>query len=611
MSVSAADQLTIVQNRARSVGELFFSRVDASGPREAFRYPDADENWHSLTWTQSGEKVTKLAAGLVALGIEPEERVAIASGTRIEWILSDLAINSAGAATTTVYPSTVTNDVVYILADSESRVVFAEDDSQVAKLREGRSELPQVAKVVVYEGETDGDWVISFQDLLDLGEKHLADHPGVVQERIAATGPESLATLIYTSGTTGRPKGVRLVHDCWTYEGAAVAAPGFLSIDDLEYRWLPMAHSFGKVLLTTQLAVGFPCAVDGRVPKIVENLAVVKPTFMGAAPRIFEKAYGRIVGMMEEEGGPKLKLFHWAERVGLQVSRLTRAGKPVPLPLKVQHAIADRLVFSKVRDRFGGRVRFFISGAASLSTDIAEWFHAAGILVLEGYGLTETSAGAVVAHPDDFKIGTVGRPFPGSEVKIAEDGEVLIKGPNVMRGYHNLETESASALTDDGWLATGDIGEFDADGFLRITDRKKDLFKTSGGKYVAPSHIEGIFKAVCPLASQMVVHGNDRKFCSALITLDPDAVDGWAEHHGMAGKSYQEIVSSPGIQQQIAQDVEELNAKLNPWETIKKWAVLDHDLSIESGEITPSMKVKRRVVEERYADVLDGFYAEA
>lgn len=611
MSVSAADQLTIVQNRARSVGELFFSRVDASGPREAFRYPDADENWHSLTWTQSGEKVTKLAAGLVALGIEPEERVAIASGTRIEWILSDLAINSAGAATTTVYPSTVTNDVVYILADSESRVVFAEDDSQVAKLREGRAELPQVAKVVVYEGETDGDWVISFQDLLDLGEKHLADHPGVVQERIAATGPESLATLIYTSGTTGRPKGVRLVHDCWTYEGAAVAAPGFLSIDDLEYRWLPMAHSFGKVLLTTQLAVGFPCAVDGRVPKIVENLAVVKPTFMGAAPRIFEKAYGRIVGMMEEEGGPKLKLFHWAERVGLQVSRLTRAGKPVPLPLKVQHAIADRLVFSKVRDRFGGRVRFFISGAASLSTDIAEWFHAAGILVLEGYGLTETSAGAVVAHPDDFKIGTVGRPFPGSEVKIAEDGEVLIKGPNVMRGYHNLETESASALTDDGWLATGDIGEFDADGFLRITDRKKDLFKTSGGKYVAPSHIEGIFKAVCPLASQMVVHGNDRKFCSALITLDPDAVDGWAEHHGIAGKSYQEIVSSPGIQQQIAQDVEELNAKLNPWETIKKWAVLDHDLSIESGEITPSMKVKRRVVEERYADVLDGFYAGA
>jgi long-chain acyl-CoA synthetase len=609
MAVSAAEQLTIVQNRARNVGEMFFDRVNASGPREAFRYPDADENWHSMTWSETGDKVTKIAAGLVALGVEPEQRVAIASGTRIEWILSDLATNAAGAATTTVYPSTVTADVVYILSDSDSRVVFAEDDLQIAKLREGRAELPQVTKVIAYEGETDGDWVISLDDLMVLGEKHLADHPDVVRQRIAATEPDSLATLIYTSGTTGRPKGVRLSHDGWTYEGAAVAAPGLLSIDDLEFRWLPMAHSFGKVLLTTQLAVGFACAVDGRVPKIVDNLAIVRPTFMGAAPRIFEKAYGRVVGMMEDDGGAKLKLFRWAERVGLQVSRLTRAGKPVPLALKIEHRIADKLVFSKIRARFGGRVRFFISGAAALSSDIAEWFHAAGILVLEGYGLTESSAGSFVNLPDDFKIGTVGKPFPGTEVRVAADGEILIKGPGVMRGYHNLETESASALTDDGWLATGDIGELDADGFLRITDRKKDLFKTSGGKYIAPSHIEGTFKAVCPLASQMIVHGNERQFCSALITLDPDAVEGWAEHHGMAGKSYTEIVSSPGMQAQIATDIEELNAKLNPWETIKKWAVLDHDLTIESGEITPSMKVKRRVVEDRYADVLQGFYA--
>lgn len=611
MAVSAAEQLKIVENRARTLGDLFYDRVRVSGPREAFRYPDADENWQSLTWSQTGERVSKISAGLVALGVELEQRVAIASGTRVEWILADLAINSAGAATTTVYPSTVTGDVVYILSDSESRVVFAEDDLQIAKLREGRAELPLVTKVVAFDGETDGDWVISLAELETIGEKYLADHPAVVNERIAATGPDSLATLIYTSGTTGRPKGVRLAHDGWTYEGAAVAAPGLLSIDDLEFRWLPMAHSFGKVLLTTQLAVGFPCAVDGRVPKIVDNLAIVKPTFMGAAPRIFEKAYGRIVGMMEDEGGAKLKLFRWAESVGLQVSRLQRAGKPVPLPLKVQHGIADKLVFSKVRDRFGGRVRFFISGAAALSSDIAEWFHAAGVLVLEGYGLTETSAGAFVNLPDDFRIGTVGKPFPGTQVKLASDGEILIKGPGVMRGYHNLENESASALGEDGWLATGDIGELDADGFLRITDRKKDLFKTSGGKYVAPSHIEGTFKAVCPLASQMIVHGNDRKFCSALITLDPDGVEGWAEHHGMAGKSYTEVVSSPAMQAQIGKDVDELNAKLNPWETIKKWAVLDHDLTIESGEITPSMKVKRRVVEDRYSDILDGFYAGA
>jgi long-chain acyl-CoA synthetase len=285
-----------------------------------------------------------------------------------------------------------------------------------------------------------------------------------------------------------------------------------------------MAHSFGKVLLTSQLAVGFACAIDGRVPKIVDNLAIVKPTFMGAAPRIFEKAYGRIVGMMEEEGGAKLKIFRWAEGVGLKHSRAERAGKPISPVLRLQYAVADRLVFAKVRERFGGRVRFFISGAAALSSDIAEWFHAAGVLILEGYGLTETSAGAFVNRPDAYKLGTVGLPFPGTEVKIAEDGEVLLKGPNIMQGYHNLDSESASALLGDGWLASGDIGEIDSEGFLRITDRKKDLFKTSGGKYVAPSYIEGTFKGVCALASQMIVHGNDRNFCSALITLDPDAV---------------------------------------------------------------------------------------
>ncbi len=610
MAVSAAEQLKIVENRARNVGEMFLDRVRASGPREAFRYPDENENWVSMTWAETGEEVSKIAAGLVALGIEPEQRVAIASNTRIEWILADLAVNLAGAATTTVYPTTVSADVAYILSDSDSRIVFAEDAEQLAKLREKRTELPNVTKVVLFEGEADGDWVISLDELKRLGAAYLAEHPDVLTERVANTDSESLATLIYTSGTTGRPKGVRLVHDCWTYEGAAVAAPGSLSIDDLEYRWLPMAHSFGKVLATAQLAIGYPCAVDGRVPNIVDNLAVVRPTFMGAAPRIFEKAYGRIVGMMEEEGGVKLKLFRWAEQVGLQVSRLTRAGKPVPLSLKIQHAVADKLVFSKIRARFGGRVRFFISGAAALSTEIAEWFHAAGILVMEGYGLTETSAGAFVNHPDDFKIGTVGKVFPGSQVRIAEDGEILIKGPNVMRGYHNLEGESASALTEDGWLATGDIGELDEDGFLRITDRKKDLFKTSGGKYVAPSHIEGQFKAICPLASQMVVHGAERKFCSALITLDPDAVAAWAESHGMAGRPYAEVVTSEEMKRVVAGHVEELNSRLNRWETIKKWAILENDLTVEAGEITPSMKVKRRVVEEHYADILDSFYAE-
>jgi long-chain acyl-CoA synthetase len=588
---------------------MFFDRVSTSGPREAYRYPDADENWQSLTWAQTGERVTRLAAGLVSLGIQSEERIAIASGTRIEWILSDLAINAAGAATTTVYPTTMADDVAYILADSDSKVVFAEDDEQVAKLRAKHSELPSVGKVVVFDGATDGDWVISFDDLEALGEKYLAEHPTVVADRVAALTGDSLATLIYTSGTTGRPKGVRLAHDGWVYEGYVMVAADILSEEDLQFLWLPMAHSFGKVLLSTQLAIGFPTAIDGRVPRIVDNLAVVRPTFMGAAPRIFEKAYGRIVGMTEAEGGAKLKIFRWAEKVGLAHSRAVRSGKPVSPVLKAQFAVADKLVFSKVRARFGGRVRFFISGAAALSSDIAEWFHASGVLILEGYGLTENSAGAFVNQPDNFKIGSVGMAFPGSEAKIAEDGEILIKGPHVMRGYHNLDTESASTLTDEGWLHTGDEGRIDEDGFLFITGRKKELFKTSGGKYVAPPHIEGMFKGISALTSQILVHGNERNFCSALITLDPDAVTEWAAGHGMAGKSYTEVVTSPEMHEVIQGQIDELNGKVNRWETIKKFAILDHDLSIESGEITPSMKVKRNVVEANNKAILDGFYA--
>ena len=332
-------------------------------------------------------------------------------------------------------------------------------------------------------------------------------------------------------------------------------------------------------MLTTQLAIGFATAIDGRVPKIVDNLAIIKPTFMGAAPRIFEKAYGRIVGMTEAEGGAKLKIFKWAEGVGIEHSRAVRSGKSVSPILKAQFAVADKLVFSKVRERFGGRVRFFISGAAALSPDIAEWFHAAGVLILEGYGLTETSAGAFVNQPDNFKLGSVGTPFPGSEAKIAEDGEVLIKGPHIMQGYHNLDAESASSLTSDGWLHTGDEGRIDEDGFLFITGRKKELFKTSGGKYVAPPHIEGMFKGISALTSQIVVHGNERNFCSALITLDPDGVAEWAAHNGMAGKSYAEVVTSPEMHDVIQGQIDELNSKINRWETIKKFAILDHDLS--------------------------------
>jgi long-chain acyl-CoA synthetase len=609
MSAAPAEEnYSLLEGRAANVGRMFLDRVAESPNREAYRYPVGDGGWRSVTWAQTGDRVRRLAAGLVALGIEPEQRVAIASTTRYEWVLADLAIMCAGAATTTVYPSTVGDDVAYILADSDSRVVFAEDDLQVAKVREHGIELPALTKIVTFTGATDGDQVISLEDLEALGEGLLTRTPGIVDERVEATSGECLATLIYTSGTTGRPKGVRLRHDGWTYEGAAVAATGILDVDDVQFLWLPMAHSFGKVLLTAQLAIGFVTAIDGRVDKIVDNLAVVRPTFMGAAPRIFEKASGRIVTMTRQEGGAKARIFDWAMKVGADVARRRLAGESVPAPLAVQHKIADRLVFAKIRERFGGRLRFFISGAAALSKEVAEWFYAVGILILEGYGLTETSAGSSVNRPDNFKLGTVGLPLPGTEFRVAEDGEILIKGPGVMEGYHGLDELTHDTLGDDGWLHTGDVGEIDADGFVRITDRKKDLFKTSGGKYVAPAIIEGQFKAVCPYASQIVVHGAERNFCVAIITLDPDAMEQWAEHNDMAGRSYSEIVSSPQVRSLVEGYVSELNAKLNRWETIKKFAVLENDLTVESGEMTPSLKVKRKLVEDKYRDHLEKLY---
>jgi len=608
MSTAVTYDMSPIDNRAPNVGRQFFDRVQATPDREAYRYPVGDR-WESLTWRETGDRVTRLAAGLVALGVQPEQRVGIASGTRFEWILADLAIMCAGAATTTVYPSTMADDVGYILADSESRVVFAEDDTQIAKLLERRSELPHLEKVVTFDGATDGDWVIGLGDLEKLGEELLAESPGVVEERIEGTSPESLATLIYTSGTTGRPKGVRLKHKSWTYEGAAIEAQGILDENDLQFLWLPMAHSFGKVLLSTQLACGFPTAVDGRVDKIIDNLAVVKPTFMGAAPRIFEKAYSRIITMQASEGGVKEKLFNQAFKVGLEVDRRKREGKPVPFLLAKQHALFDKLVFSKVRARFGGRVRFFISGAAALNKEIAEWFHAAGITILEGYGMTESSAGSVVNHPDDYRFGSVGLVFPGTELKIAEDGEILIKGPGVMEGYHNQPEQTAEALSEDGWLHTGDIGEIDAEGFVRITDRKKDLFKTSGGKYIAPSAIESQFKAICPYAGQFLVHGAERNYVVALVTLDPDAIQGWAAENGLGDKSYEEIVADQKTKDMVEGYIQTLNSRLNRWETIKKWILLDHDLSVESGELTPSLKVKRKVVEDNHRSEIEKLYA--
>ncbi len=606
MTDVATDPAELVKERPASLGRMFLDRVEATPTREAFRYPVGGD-WKSLTWQETKDRVWAISAGLLALGIEAEQRVAIASSTRVEWVLADLGIMCAGAATTTIYPSTTPDDVVYILTDSGSRIVFAEDATQVGKVLEHRADLPDLVRVVVFDGEGDGDLVITLADLEERGRDLLAERPTAVSDAVEAVRAEDLATLIYTSGTTGRPKGVRLVHDNWTYEGVAIDALGILGPDDVQYLWLPLSHSFGKVLEAAQLRIGFATAIDGNLDRIVENLGVVKPTFMAGAPRIFEKVRARVITTAHGEGGAKARIFDWAFGVGQKASVLRLQGKEPSGMLGLQHGLADRLVFHKIRDRLGGRVRFFISGSAALSQDVAEWFHAAGMTIAEGYGLTETSAFTAVNLPDDVRFGTVGPPAPGTVARIADDGEVLLRGPGVMRGYHNLPEQSAEVLTDDGWFRTGDIGELDG-GYLRITDRKKDLIKTSGGKYVAPQKIEVIFKAVCPYASQIVVHGDSRNYVTALITLDPDAISTWAEQNGMAGASYEELAKSPRVRAMIGTHVEELNARLERWETIKKFEILPEDLTVEAGDLTPSLKVKRKVVERKYIEVLNGMY---
>ena len=599
----------IIDGRADTVAQLFLDRVEKTPSRDAFAYPSGS-GWTKVTWQDVSDRVSRMAAGLVALGIEPEQRVALASATRYEWVLADLAVMCAGAATTTVYPSTGATDVAYIVADSQSRVVFAEDDGQLGKLKEKRSDLPDVVKVVVFDGDGgDDDWVITLEELEKLGAEHLEKEPDVVAKHVAAIGPDSLATLVYTSGTTGQPKGVRLRHSSWTYVAAAIDAVHILDEDDVQFLWLPLAHVFGKVLLSVPMQIGFVTYIDGQVDKIVANLADVRPTFMGAVPRIFEKAYGAVTTMMQKGSPVQRKIFGWGTSVGKRAAKHRRAGGRVPPLTAAQHAIADRLVLSKVRQRFGGNLKFLLSGSAGLNRDVAEFFDGAGIVILEGYGLTETCAAAYVGRPYAYELGTVGWAIPGTETKIAKDGEVLLRGPGIMQGYHNKPDLTAEVLSDDGWFATGDIGEIGDDGFLRLTDRKKDLFKTSQGKYVAPSAIESQFKGICPYASQLVVYGEDRKFVSALVTLDADAIKDWAKSNGLGDASYADIASDDKTTKMVQGYIDELNGKLNNWEQIKKFIILDHDLSVDEGELTPSLKLKRKVVAEKYADELEALYS--
>ncbi|MGW0749811.1 AMP-dependent synthetase/ligase [Streptomyces sp. NPDC002587] len=623
-----SDTQTLIENRPPTVAALFLERVSATPDGEAYRYPvpaadgtGGPDEWKSLTWGQAAERVFAIAAGLIDLGLGSEERVALASNTRVEWILADLGVMCAGGAVTTIYPSTNAEESAFILSDSESRVLIAEDAKQLAKARERRADLPKLAHVVVVEAAgavaVDGDpegWVLSLADLEARGKEYLAKHPEAVKERISAITADQLATLIYTSGTTGRPKGVRLPHDNWSYMAKATVATGMINSDDVQYLWLPLAHVFGKVLTSGQIEVGHVTAVDGRIDKIIENLPIVQPTYMAAVPRIFEKVYNGVAAKARAGGGAKYKIFKWSVGVAREYAKVTqdnfrRTGRATaPLGLTTKHKIADALVYSKLRDAFGGKLRAAVSGASALAPDIGYFFSGAGIHILEGYGLTESSAASFVNPGEAYRTGTVGKPLPGTEVRIADDGEVLLRGPGIMQGYHQQPEKTDEVLESDGWLHTGDIGELSPDGYLRITDRKKDLIKTSNGKYVAPAEIEGQFKAICPYVSTIVVHGADRNFCTALIALDEPSILTWAAENGLEGKTYSQVLAAPETIRLIETYVQTLNERLQKWQTVKKFRLLPRDLDVEHGDLTPSLKLKRPVVEREFKHLIDEMY---
>ncbi|MBI1948264.1 MAG: long-chain fatty acid--CoA ligase [Deltaproteobacteria bacterium] len=592
---------------AKSMYQLFTGTVHARKDKVAAQIK-VNGAWRDITWGEMDKVGTAVAAGLVQLGVAPKEMVSIMSNTRIEWVQADVGVLGAGATTVPIYQSSIADDVQYILNDSGAVAVFVEDDAQLKKMRDIRSLVPKVRKVIAFTGTPKGDWETSWEQFLKDGEAFLKDNAATVASRAAGLGPDDVLTLIYTSGTTGRPKGAIITHDNMLYESEAAMKVGIAAAEHVQYLFLPMAHVFAKVLEACWFRTGHVMSFwEGDMKKIVDNLGEVRPTNMCAVPRIFEKVYAKVMSDVAATPGLAGRIASWGVAQGAAAAKAEQQGQQ---PRGMGWTLAQKLVWKKLHTkltaRFGGRMQFFVSGGAPLSRDIAFFFKHAGFKICEGYGLTETSAATCVNLPDKIKIGTVGRPLPGTELKIAADGEVLIRGRGVMKGYWNKPEATKEALEPDGWFHTGDIGEIDSEGFLKITDRKKDIIVTAGGKNVAPQNLENIIKAKSPLISQAVVHGDKRKFLSVLITVDEETVTKWAKDKGLPG-AYSAITQSKELESEIGNVLKNVNAGLASYESLKKYKVLDHDFVV-GDQLTPSLKVKRKVCNERYKDIFDGFY---
>ena len=591
-----------VQAAARTLATLTLEAAQRHSGT-AMRYPDSGGDWSRTSYAQLGTDVRALAKGLIALGVVAGDRVAILSNTRAEWTLADLGAICAGAVVVPVYQTNSPDECQYVLEHSGATVLVAEDGDQLAKIAEVRDALPELRHVIRIEG-TDGE-ALTLDELRAAG----ADVPDAdLDARVAAIGPDDLATIVYTSGTTGPPKGCMLTHGnlCTDVDGT-LQRIDFTSGEDVVYVFLPLAHVLTRIVQFVAIESGAEMAYWRRDPKkIVDDVQIIKPTHLPSVPRIFEKIHTAATAKADAAGGVKAKLFHWAVGVGREVGRREDRGGHPGLVLKAQHALADRLVLHKIRDLFGGRLKLALSGAAPINTEILEFFHAAGIWVLEGYGMTETCAVETLNTLEEHRFGTVGRALPICEVRVADDGEVLMSGPNIFTGYYNDEQATKEALVD-GWLHSGDLGEIDADGYLSITGRTKDLIITSSGKNISPSNVEIALK-LCRWISQAVVYGDRRPYLVALLTLDPDETGALAEKVGADSRDPAALAQDPAVRAELQSAVDDVNRKLARIGQVKRFAVLERDLSQEDEELTPTLKVKRNVVYDRYAENFKRLY---
>ncbi len=568
----------------------------------ALKYPEGDD-WRELSYDELGVAVREIAKGLIAIGVKPGERVAILSNTRMEWTLADLGAICAGAVVVPVYQTNSPDECLYVLEHSGSTVIFCEDSGQIAKLVEIRDQLPGLRKVIRFEGESESAMTLA---ALRAQGADVTDEQ--LDERIGAMAPDDLFTIVYTSGTTGPPKGCMLTHaNMRAAIDGARAQVEFVPDDEVVYIFLPLAHVLTRLVQLTCLDAGAQLAYWHRDPKrIVADVGEIAPTILPSVPRVFEKIYAAATGKVEAAGGVKAKLFWWAVGVGRTVRAREQKGGHSGLVLDAQLKLADKLVLHKVRELFGGQIKLALTGAAPIDVDILSFFHACGVWVLEGYGMSETSSLSTLNTISEHKLGTVGRPVPGCEVRVGEGGELLLRGPMNFLGYYRDEDATAETV-HDGWLHSGDLGAVDDDGYVSITGRKKDLIITSSGKNISPSNIENSLK-LSRWVSQAVVYGDRRPYLTALVTLDPDELSALAEKVGADDAGAAKLAKHEGVRKEIQACVDETNGKLARIGQVKKFAILERDLSQEEGELTPSLKVKRNVVYERYADEFKALY---